>query len=74
MKLLFARFACVTPSPAGHGHGFVESLSASQRPGLENEGAWYQGTADAIRRYLDRLNDYKHADCEDVLILSGDQL
>jgi hypothetical protein len=27
-----------------------------------------------VRRYLDRLNDYKHTDCEDVLILSGDQL
>lgn len=58
----------------GNGQGFVESLSASQRPGLEDKGAWYQGTADAVRRYLDRLNDYKHESCEDVLILSGDQL
>jgi ADP-glucose pyrophosphorylase len=41
---------------------------------MEDKGAWYQGTADAVRRYLDRLSDYKHIDCEDVLILSGDQL
>jgi glucose-1-phosphate adenylyltransferase len=61
-------------NPAGNGQGFVESLSASQRPGLEDKGAWYQGTADAVRRYLDRLDDYKHESCEDVLILSGDQL
>jgi ADP-glucose pyrophosphorylase len=34
----------------GHGSGFVETLAASQRPGLESKEAWYQGTADAVRR------------------------
>eukprot|EP00775_Hariotina_reticulata_P001384 gene1384-1724_t len=33
-----------------------------------------QGTADAIRRYLYLLDEPKHEGCEDVLILSGDQL
>lgn len=41
---------------------------------MQDKGAWYQGTADAIRRYLHLMDEYKHADCEDVLILSGDQL
>jgi hypothetical protein len=35
----------------GHGSGFVETLAASQRPGLESKEAWYQGTADAVRRW-----------------------
>jgi hypothetical protein len=35
---------------AGQGaRGFVEVLSASQRPGVESQDAWYQGTADAVR-------------------------
>ena len=48
--------------------GFVEILAAQQT--LDTE-TWYQGTADAVRqnlRYIDQ------ADCEQVLILSGDQL
>jgi glucose-1-phosphate adenylyltransferase len=32
---------------------------------------WYQGTADAVRRNLDRLNEQRPAD---ILVLSGDQL
>src|SRR5436189_581778 len=48
--------------------GFVEVLAAQQT----NEAAdWYQGTADAVRQNI----RYVHEDgCEDVLILSGDQL
>jgi len=48
--------------------GFVEILAAQQTLDTAN---WYQGTADAVRqnlRYIDQL------DCEQVLILSGDQL
>src|SRR5947209_11891002 len=48
--------------------GFVEVLAAQQT----NEAAdWYQGTADAVRQNI----RYVHEDgCQDVLILSGDQL
>lgn len=35
----------------GHGAGFVETLAANQRPGLDTKEAWYKGTADAVRRY-----------------------
>ncbi len=49
-------------------NGFVEVLAAQQT----NEGSdWYQGTADAVRQHI----RYVHEDpCQDVLILSGDQL
>jgi glucose-1-phosphate adenylyltransferase len=49
-------------------HGFVEILAAQQT----NEASdWYQGTADAVRQNI----RYVHEDpCQDVLILSGDQL
>jgi glucose-1-phosphate adenylyltransferase len=48
--------------------GFVEVLAAQQT----NEAAdWYQGTADAVRQNI----RYVHEDgCQEVLILSGDQL
>lgn len=48
--------------------GFVEILAAQQT----NEASdWYQGTADAVRQNI----RYVHEDpCQDVLILSGDQL
>lgn len=48
--------------------GFVEVLAAQQT----NEASdWYQGTADAVRQNI----RYVHEDpCQDVLILSGDQL
>jgi glucose-1-phosphate adenylyltransferase len=59
---------------AGHGQGFVEILAASQRPGKTSQDAWYQGTADALRRYLYLFDEAKHEDCEDVLVLAGDQL
>ncbi|WIA11251.1 hypothetical protein OEZ85_011378 [Tetradesmus obliquus] len=58
----------------GHGSGFVETLAASQRPGLESKEAWYQGTADAVRRYLYLFDEAKHEGCEDVLIMAADQL
>jgi len=49
-------------------NGFVEILAAQQT----NEASdWYQGTADAVRQNI----RYVHEDpCQDVLILSGDQL
>lgn len=49
-------------------NGFVESLAASLR--LNNEG-WYQGTADAVRKNMQRFSYHKP---EYYLILSGDQL
>jgi glucose-1-phosphate adenylyltransferase len=50
------------------GGGFVEILAAQQT----NEAAdWYQGTADAVRQQMRTITDEP---CEDVLILSGDQL
>ena len=48
--------------------GFVNILAAEQS--LLNRD-WYQGTADAVRKNLDRLLD---GDPSEILILSGDQL
>src|SRR6476646_8051378 len=48
--------------------GFVEVLAAQQT----NEAAdWYQGTADAVRQ---QIRYVQQDPCQDVLILSGDQL
>jgi len=48
--------------------GFVDIMAAEQtRSGMD----WYQGTADAVRKQLWRL-EYTRA--EDILILSGDHL
>jgi glucose-1-phosphate adenylyltransferase len=48
--------------------GFVEVLAAQQT----NEAAdWYQGTADAVRQQIRYVQE---DGCEEVLILSGDQL
>jgi glucose-1-phosphate adenylyltransferase len=50
------------------GRGFVEVLAAQQT----NEAAdWYQGTADAVRQQIRYVMEDP---CEEVLILSGDQL
>src|SRR5262249_40281481 len=50
------------------GRGFVEVLPAQQT----NETAdWYQGTADAVRQQIRYVLEDP---CEQVLILSGDQL
>src|SRR5688500_17285019 len=48
--------------------GFVDILAAEQTP---SNKAWFQGTADAVRQVMTRLDDY---DYQYVLILSGDQL
>lgn len=50
------------------GSGFVDILSAEQ---TEKSSAWYEGTADAVRRNLVHFNAHDH---DLVLILSGDQL
>jgi glucose-1-phosphate adenylyltransferase len=50
------------------GGGFVDILSAEQ---TDHSTAWYQGTADAVRRNLHHFDAYAH---DLVLILSGDQL
>lgn len=49
--------------------GFIEILAASQTS--DGGEAWYQGTADAVRRNLMHLRTHEH---DLVLILSGDQL
>jgi glucose-1-phosphate adenylyltransferase len=49
--------------------GFVELLAAQETPHAGT--AWYQGTADAVRKNLEYFDK---PDVEYVLILSGDQL
>ncbi len=49
-------------------HGFVDILAAEQTPTNKD---WFQGTADAVRQTMVRLDEY---DYNYVLILSGDQL
>src|ERR1041384_1396843 len=58
-----------TPSKsAPFSRGFVEVLAAQQT----NETAdWYQGTADAVRQ---QIRPVLEDPCQNVLILSGDQL
>jgi glucose-1-phosphate adenylyltransferase len=48
--------------------GFVQVLAAEQ---TSEEGTWFQGTADAVRRSLVHIREFAP---RDVLILSGDQL
>jgi glucose-1-phosphate adenylyltransferase len=48
--------------------GAVEILAAEQTP---DGGGWYEGTADAVRRQLDRLLSRRP---KDVLVLAGDHL
>ena len=50
------------------GQGFVDILAAEQTPTNKD---WFQGTADAVRQVMTRIDDY---DYNYVLILSGDQL
>ena len=50
------------------GGGFIDILSAEQ---TEKSNAWYEGTADAVRRNLIHFHRHGH---DYVLILSGDQL
>ena len=49
-------------------NGFVEVLAAEQ---TDADGAWFQGTADAVRQHLHR---FAREGVENVLILSGDHL
>lgn len=49
-------------------HGFIETLTAEQRP---SGNAWFQGTADAVRQNVHYLLD---TPVDYFLILSGDQL
>lgn len=49
-------------------HGFVNILAAEQSVASTS---WYQGTADAVRQNLGRLEELR---ARDTLILSGDQL
>lgn len=52
--------------------GFVEILAAQQTPEHQTDASsWYQGTADAVRKNLQRFRD---AGGDEVLILSGDQI
>jgi glucose-1-phosphate adenylyltransferase len=48
--------------------GFVEVLAAQQTAG---DPSWFQGTADAVRKYLWLLDEW---DVDEYLILSGDHL
>ncbi len=48
--------------------GFVEVLAAQQTP---ESPSWFQGTADAVRKYLWLFESW---DVDDVIILSGDHL
>ena len=53
---------------SGFREGFVEVLAAQQTK--ENTG-WFQGTADAVRQYLNLLQEW---DVDEYIILSGDHL
>ncbi|KAK7321769.1 hypothetical protein VNO77_32695 [Canavalia gladiata] len=55
------------------GDGFVEVLAATQTPG-EAGKKWFQGTADAVRRFTWVFEDAKNKKIEHVLIISGDHL
>ena len=54
--------------PASYSDGFVEILAAQQTPDSPD---WFQGTADAVRRYAWLLESW---DVSEYLILSGDHL
>ncbi|PKI35597.1 hypothetical protein CRG98_044051 [Punica granatum] len=53
--------------------GFVEVLAATQTLGASGK-KWFEGTADAVRQFVWLLEDPKHRNIENVLILSGDHL
>jgi glucose-1-phosphate adenylyltransferase len=53
---------------SGFTDGFVEVLAAQQTPDSPN---WFQGTADAVRKYLWMLAEW---DVDEYVILSGDHL
>jgi glucose-1-phosphate adenylyltransferase len=51
--------------------GWVQILAAEQAPGMTLEQAWYQGTADAVRK---QLLEIEEVGAQEILILSGDHL
>jgi glucose-1-phosphate adenylyltransferase len=51
--------------------GWVQILAAEQAPGMTLEQAWYQGTADAVRK---QLFEIEQVGADEILILSGDHL
>ncbi|MBN1641323.1 MAG: glucose-1-phosphate adenylyltransferase [Anaerolineae bacterium] len=51
--------------------GWVQILAAEQAPGVTPAQAWYQGTADAVRK---QLWEIEQIGADDILILSGDHL
>ncbi|KAJ9704757.1 hypothetical protein PVL29_003011 [Vitis rotundifolia] len=55
------------------GDGFVEVLAATQTPG-EAGMKWFEGTADAVRKFIWVFEDAKNKNIENILILSGDHL
>lgn len=55
------------------GDGFVEVLAATQTPG-ETGKKWFEGTADAVRKFIWVFEDAKNRNIEDIIILAGDQL
>ncbi|WVY91469.1 hypothetical protein V8G54_036983 [Vigna mungo] len=55
------------------GGGFVEVLAATQTPG-ESGSKWFQGTADAVRRFTWVFEDAKNKNIENIMIISGDHL
>eukprot|EP00210_Caulerpa_lentillifera_P003045 g2907.t1 len=52
--------------------GFVESLAATLSP--TNPQEWFQGTADAVRRYSWILDDVRNRKIQHIVVLSGDHL
>ena len=54
--------------PASYSEGFIEILAAQQTPDSPD---WFQGTADAVRRYAWLLESWN---VDEYLILSGDHL
>jgi glucose-1-phosphate adenylyltransferase len=55
---------------AGFSQGFVEVLAAQQTSGTRP--SWFEGTADAVRKYLWLFEEWE--DVDHYLILSGDHL
>ncbi|KAG5624969.1 hypothetical protein H5410_010187 [Solanum commersonii] len=55
------------------GDGFVEVLAATQTPG-EAGKKWFQGTADAVRKFIWVFEDAKNKNIENIVVLSGDHL
>ncbi|CAH9107115.1 unnamed protein product [Cuscuta epithymum] len=55
------------------GDGFVEVLAATQTSG-EAGMKWFQGPADAVRKFSWVFEDVRNKDIDNILIVPGDQL